>query len=531
MTGALNKDGIPYTTASDTDELEALKQAVDPASQANLSLADSLEHVLIARLDNAGKPVTTAPVQLDVQIKIRTANAPVLFHAPLQKIGNSREARGVTAKDSDLKLNVRCLDPDCASTEVRLTNSQQSEAGFIFRIRHVKAEALGPFSTPPKNSRLVHLATLVSSASDPTLLTTEVAWGPASFEFDAGDITASGDLVATGDDEVNVSVQVKNEAALDARLLGNSDHGDLLIRLSEGTAWSYLKIKIPKRVNPTPVYNGDDDKVPVTERFIPYDLSNPITSAFQKDKMNPLVQAAILLHSTGAWSGDLKLFLNRLEPNLSRVLPALAAEKVPPEFVFIMKIESNYFVGKDFPVSVSRVGAVGPWQFMPATAHTFELKTLPLVASVTKNVKGAQVKHVSANPCDGRSNLDQSSVAAAKYLRKLLNMFPNDPKLAVMAYNLGEGGVGRRLNCVNRKQNGTVGINVDCSKLPTASALKVSDFMGLDYWTIRDYKAAPVESINYVTRFLGAQFVGREPTQYGIKLDSSAMPFAPSACH
>lgn len=68
----------------------------------------------------------------------------------------------------------------------------------------------------------------------------------------------------------------------------------------------------------------------------------------------------------------------------------------------------------------SRVGAVGPWQFMPATARLLKLK-------------------VSAR-YDERTHFYKSTVAAAKYLRDLHKLF-DDWLLVIAAYNSGPGPV------------------------------------------------------------------------------------------
>ncbi len=72
------------------------------------------------------------------------------------------------------------------------------------------------------------------------------------------------------------------------------------------------------------------------------------------------------------------------------------------------------------PKAKSKVGAVGPWQFMPHTARILKLK-----------VNGRQ---------DDRTNFYKSTVAAAIYLRDLYNLF-GDWLLVIAAYNCGPGPV------------------------------------------------------------------------------------------
>lgn len=85
--------------------------------------------------------------------------------------------------------------------------------------------------------------------------------------------------------------------------------------------------------------------------------------------------------------------------------------KVLPELLHaVIEAESAYD-----PNAVSHAGAVGLMQLMPATAKRF---------GVTD-----------------RTDPEQNVDAGANYLRKLLNMFDNDVKLAIASYNAGEGAV------------------------------------------------------------------------------------------
>lgn len=70
---------------------------------------------------------------------------------------------------------------------------------------------------------------------------------------------------------------------------------------------------------------------------------------------------------------------------------------------------------KGNPNARSPVGALGPFQFMPATARRFNLKD--------------------------RTDVGASAKAAAQYLSALLALFDNDLDKAIMSYNAGEGNV------------------------------------------------------------------------------------------
>jgi len=83
----------------------------------------------------------------------------------------------------------------------------------------------------------------------------------------------------------------------------------------------------------------------------------------------------------------------------------------------VIQVESNYN-----PEAISSKGAQGLMQLIPATAQRF----------------GVQQVH------DPESNVR----GGARYLKKLLEMFKNDLKLAIAAYNAGEGAVQKYKNTV-----------------------------------------------------------------------------------
>jgi len=84
---------------------------------------------------------------------------------------------------------------------------------------------------------------------------------------------------------------------------------------------------------------------------------------------------------------------------------------LPVELKYLAVIESELK-----PTATSHVGARGPWQLMPGTAHILGLKV--------------------NRQCDERSNYYKSTIAAAKYLRDLYALF-DDWLLVLAAYNGG----------------------------------------------------------------------------------------------
>jgi membrane-bound lytic murein transglycosylase D len=98
--------------------------------------------------------------------------------------------------------------------------------------------------------------------------------------------------------------------------------------------------------------------------------------------------------------------------------PVFAAQKVPPQLVWLAEVESSFDRRAQSPA-----GAAGLFQLMPDTAKRFGL---------------------SLWPRDQRFQPEPSASASAQYLKQLHDRF-GDWRLALAAYNCGEGTVQKLL--------------------------------------------------------------------------------------
>jgi hypothetical protein len=144
---------------------------------------------------------------------------------------------------------------------------------------------------------------------------------------------------------------------------------------------------------------------------------------------------------------------------------------LPLELKYLAVIESELK-----PTALSRVGAKGPWQLMPGTAHVLGLKV--------------------SRRADDRVNFYKSTGAAAKYLRDLHNEF-GDWLLVLAAYNGGPRPVYRAIHKSHSR----------------------------NFWALQNY--LPAESREHVKKFIATTyyFEGSE----GLNTPLPQHPVAPVA--
>ena len=142
---------------------------------------------------------------------------------------------------------------------------------------------------------------------------------------------------------------------------------------------------------------------------------------------------------------------------------ALETYQLPLELTYLPIIESALN-----PKAVSRVGATGLWQFMPATGKQYGLELNSLV--------------------DERRDPIKSSYAAARYLRDLYKIF-GDWNLVIAAYNCGPENINK---AIHRAKAASSDSEENDSKLK-------------DYWRIYPY--LPAETRGYVPAFIAANYI------------------------
>jgi membrane-bound lytic murein transglycosylase D len=181
----------------------------------------------------------------------------------------------------------------------------------------------------------------------------------------------------------------------------------------------------------------------------------------------PIPEQAKIFSYVEVFQGRLRDYIQESLERGSRYLPMIQnvfrAEGLPLDLAYIPIIESSFKTN-----ALSKASAKGPWQFMKPTAQEHGLKTDWFI--------------------DERSDPEKATVAAAKYLKTLSNMFDGDWNMVLAAYNGGPGRVSRAI-----KKSG-----ID------------------DFWQLSATpKYLPRETREYVPLIMAAMIIGRNPAQYG----------------
>ena len=176
--------------------------------------------------------------------------------------------------------------------------------------------------------------------------------------------------------------------------------------------------------------------------------------------MDPGVQSHIHFFNTSIRSRfeQWLIRLSRYQPLVEKIFSEF---NIPSDLVYLSLVESGFN-----PYAFSRAKATGPWQFMKGTGKVYGLRI--------------------DNYVDERRDPIKSTVAAARYLRDLYDLFGTWP-LAMAAYNAGEGKVMRALHKVQ----------------------------GETFSDISKTKLIRSETKQYVPRIMAATVIARNPDQYG----------------
>jgi len=184
----------------------------------------------------------------------------------------------------------------------------------------------------------------------------------------------------------------------------------------------------------------------------------------------PIPQNDRVIGYVELFQGRLRDYIHESLTRGTKYLPMIQsvfrAEGIPLDLAYIPVIESGFKTN-----ALSKASAKGPWQFMRATASEQGLKTDWYV--------------------DERSDPEKATIAAARYLKTLHDLFDGDWHLVLAAYN---GGLGRVQRAMKRSGQD-------------------------DFWALStSSRYLPRETREYVPLILAAIIVAKNPAQYGFDI-------------
>ena len=195
-----------------------------------------------------------------------------------------------------------------------------------------------------------------------------------------------------------------------------------------------------------------------------HDLVSPIQLPY-----NPIVRSYINRYVDPQY-GTISRILGMSKYYFPLIEDELLKEGMPVELRALPIIESALS-----PTAVSRMGAVGLWQFMPSTGKSYGLEINSLV--------------------DERRDPVRATQAACRFLKDLYAIY-NDWTLAIAAYNCGPGNVNKAM-----ARSG-----------------------GKTFWEIYDY--LPSETRGYVPAFIGATYAYAYHRQHDIEPTDPPIPLS-----
>ncbi len=160
--------------------------------------------------------------------------------------------------------------------------------------------------------------------------------------------------------------------------------------------------------------------------------------------------------------------LGQARRNMEAMRQIFEEDHLPPDLAYMALVESTLQRN-----NISPAGAVGMWQFTPATARQYGLR-------INKSV-------------DERLDVQKSTRAARRYIRELILDFGagSSVMLAMAAYNLGPTRVKQAVR-------------------------KISDpIKQRSFWYLYRVRALPAETREYVPKAIAAMIIGRNPERFG----------------
>lgn len=280
---------------------------------------------------------------------------------------------------------------------------------------------------------------------------------------------ASASDESSSDDQVEKTQQI-NEKEPTSPVSAKEVEEGLTTKDIPAAAGDQIKIDNNRKLEnnpPTEEIKGAQDQGNISNNEPPPQSQTDVKNPEIPIVMNKHVVDHITYFQTGI-RDKFKLWLSRSSKYIPMMRQILKEFELPEDLVYLSLIESGFN-----PNAYSRARAVGPWQFINSTGRKYGLRIDDWV--------------------DERRDPVKSTVAAARYLKDLFNMF-GSWNLALASYNAGEGRIQRAL--VKSK--------------------------GDDFWDLTSTRHIRRETKEYVPKFMAATIIAKNPERYGFDVEYSS---------
>jgi membrane-bound lytic murein transglycosylase D len=348
-------------------------------------------------------------------------------------------------------------------------------AGFCVAIAACGGNPKPQVPVTPPPARVVTVAPQPSAPPRPVVDPIAALIATSQKHFETGEVEFKTGHLEKAREEFDRAVEVLLEspygARTDARMREHFDRLIDRVNAYEMTALAQGDGFTEKKYEAAPI-----DELLKNATTFPAPTADALTQATVKADLEhnahdiPIPEQAKIFSYVEVFQGRLRDYIQESLARGARYLPMIQsvfrAEGLPLDLAYIPIIESSFKTN-----AVSKASAKGPWQFMKPTAKEHGLKADWFI--------------------DERSDPEKATVAAAKYLKTLSNMFDGDWNMVLAAYNGGPGRVSRAI-----KKSG------------------IDDFWQLSATS----KYLPRETREYVPLIMAAMIIGRNPAQYGFEV-------------
>jgi hypothetical protein len=534
----------PYTISGSQAAFEALVKKI--GSNNDSGLANALAEVVITPLDAKDLKTENSPNFLIVEMKFKktAAIAPdfLKFKAPMVSQGQGLSS--VVKTDKNYQLSVFCYTKSCHRIELRLQRkladgSLGSEIGVLVSKSRPTLKIIKPSSIAQYSDRglkqIESLSTRGYVEQNSVVIVAGSSYAELVVKANLAQANPTLKLIADLIDTENAVTEVTSVAleggqAARAKLVGNdSNTGDLMFELISGreaailifeknqseieqdepgqnsTSSAQRDLSARARANtglfPTSAQNRSGlSQANDFASYGPHPRTHEYVKYFRKHDPRGIKNVFSYTHNVSPYIA--KIFENL---NLS------------PEFAYLMPVESSYLKGNgtfnaqqvtEMPATRKNPdpNAYGPWQILNNTA--FDIRNL---TGIDFNI--IKVVKKKADPQDDRGFLVQSTFMAASYIKKLVQLFPHDTGMAVMAYHAGAYGVCRE-------------VAEKCTPKNMLEKLRNLAHRNVSLEQVEKFKMIHHDHRDYAFKFLSWREMGQNQSRYGLdkiqKINSDA---------